>query len=52
MLTKYIFGALAAVFLLLAAFSLARGSAPQIRTWLLIAVIFAVISGYLFFFGT
>ena len=51
MLTKYILGALSAVFLTLAVIRMAgRGPAhPQIRAWLLIGVIFGIVSAYLFF---
>jgi hypothetical protein len=49
---KYIIAALSAIFLLLAATRLARGggaSHPQTRTWLLVGVIFAVVSAWLFY---
>jgi hypothetical protein len=52
MLTKYILGALAVVFLALAFSRIAGGrpkAYPQVRTWLLIGVIFAVVSAWLFF---
>ncbi len=52
MLAKYIFGILAAVFLI--AGTLRRVSSdggPQSRTWLLIGVIFAVVSLWLFTTG-
>ena len=48
---KYILAALALVLLITAALRLARGgglSHPQTRTWLLVAVIFAVVSAWLF----
>jgi hypothetical protein len=47
MAAKYILAVLAAIFL---ALSVARGSPlhPQNRTWLLIAVIFSVVSAWLF----
>jgi hypothetical protein len=48
MATKYILAALAVLFVVLA---LARGglARPQARTWLLIAVIFGVVSAWLFY---
>jgi hypothetical protein len=50
MLTKYILGVLALVFL---AFALARiasgGNRGQVRTWLLIAGIFGAVSLWLFY---
>jgi hypothetical protein len=53
MLTKYILGALSAVFLILAVINMAgSGPAhPQVRAWLLIGVIFGIVSAYLFFQG-
>ena len=48
---KYILGTLAVVFLAAALMRLSRGggiSHPQTKTWLLIAVIFAVVSAWLF----
>ena len=54
MLTKYILGALAIVFLAMAAIRMASGGIhahPQIRTWLLIGVIFGLVSAWLFFQG-
>jgi hypothetical protein len=54
MAAKYILGALAALFLVLALWRMARGDAaahPQTRTWLLIGVIFALVSAWLFFRG-
>jgi hypothetical protein len=55
MLTKYILGALSAVFLVLAFSRMASGGTkahPQIRTWLLIGIIFGVVSAYLFLQGS
>lgn len=52
MAAKYILAALSAVFLVLAASRIARGGAashPQTRTWLLIGVIFAAVSAWLFY---
>ena len=52
MATKYVIAALSAIFLVLAATRLARGggaSHPQTRTWLLVGVIFAVVSAWLFY---
>jgi hypothetical protein len=49
--TKYILAALAAVFLVAALARSSRGggiSHPQTKTWLLIAVIFAAVSAWLF----
>jgi len=54
MLAKYILASLAVMFLAAAAFRLAadRGwSHPQVRTWLLIGVIFSVVSAWLFYDG-
>jgi preprotein translocase subunit SecF len=49
MLTKYILGALSLVFLALALMRMASGGAKgQIRTWLLIGVIFGIVSAWLF----
>jgi DMSO reductase anchor subunit len=48
---KYILAAAAGVFLLAAAIRLARDRGrphPQSRTWLLIALIFGIVSGWLF----
>ena len=46
MLAKYILGALAVIFLTLGA---SRGwRHPQGRTWLLVGVIFAIVSAWLF----
>ncbi len=52
MAVKYIFAALAAVFLLLAFTRLAHKGAkahPQGRTWLLIGIIFGAVSAWLFY---
>ena len=52
MLTKYILGALAIVFLSLAVTRLASGGMkahPQSRTWLIIGAIFGAVSAYLFY---
>jgi hypothetical protein len=52
MAAKYILGVLSVVFLVLAATRVARGggaSHPQTRTWLLVGVIFAVVSVWLFY---
>jgi predicted benzoate:H+ symporter BenE len=49
--TKYILALLGAAFLVAAIARVAQGgglSHPQTRTWLLIAVIFAGVSGWLF----
>lgn len=54
MATKYILGALSVVFLLLAVSRMVRGGAaahPQVRTWLIIGVIFGVVSAWLFYQG-
>ena len=51
MLTKYILAALAAVFLTLAFVRIGSGGMkahPQSRTWLLIGIIFGVVSAFLF----
>jgi len=51
MAAKYILAVLSAIFLVLAASRLAKGGAashPQTRTWLLIGVIFAAVSAWLF----
>jgi hypothetical protein len=50
--TKYILAALAALFLAAAAIRLLRTrnrADPGARTWLIIAVIFAAVSGWLWF---
>ncbi len=55
MLTKYILGALAAVFLTLALVRVASGGIkahPQARTWLLIGIIFGAVSAFLFLQGS
>jgi hypothetical protein len=49
MAAKYILAALSVLFLVLT--FVRGGRAPQARTWLLIAVIFAIISAWLFFQG-
>jgi hypothetical protein len=52
MLTKYILGALAVVFLALAVIRIAGGGAktyPQVRTWLIIGIIFGAVSLWLFY---
>ena len=54
MATKYILGALSAVFLILAVSRMARGGGaahPQVRTWLLIGLIFGAVSAWLFYQG-
>jgi hypothetical protein len=54
-LTKYLLGALAVVFLTLALFRMARGGMkahPQSRTWLLIGAIFGAVSAFLFLQGS
>ena len=54
MFAKYILCGLAAVFLAGAAFRLSgdRGlSHPQVRTWLLLGVIFGAVSAWLFYQG-
>jgi hypothetical protein len=51
MATKYILAVLSAVFLVLGAVRMARGRAEdriQARTWLLVGVIFAAVSAWLF----
>jgi len=51
MAAKYILAALSALFLVLAAWRMTGGAAashPQTRTWLLIGVIFALVSAWLF----
>jgi len=50
MAAKHILIAMSSVFLVLAAFRIARDSAqitPASRTWLTIGIIFALVSGYL-----
>ncbi len=52
MLTKYILAAVAAVFFLFAAVRAMGGRGwvhPQVRAWLLLAAIFTVVSGWLFY---
>jgi hypothetical protein len=52
--TKYILAALSAVFLILAIGRIARGGKaahPQSRTWLIIGIIFGVVSAWLFYQG-
>jgi hypothetical protein len=54
MAAKYILAALSALFLVLAAWRLAGGTAashPQARTWLIIGVIFALVSAWLLYQG-
>jgi hypothetical protein len=53
MAAKYILALLSVVFLIAGARRLARDGQlhPQSRTWLLIGVIFAVVSGWLFVRG-
>ena len=51
MAAKYILAALSALFLVLAVSRMAGGSGaspPQTRTWLIIGVIFALVSAWLF----
>lgn len=48
MAAKYILAALAVVFLVLALTAVPRRRSGQARTWMLIAVIFGVVSAYLF----
>jgi len=51
-ITKYILAGLGTVFLIAALLRLSRVGGvthPQTRTWLLIAVIFATVSGWLFY---
>jgi hypothetical protein len=48
MATKYILAALAIVFLGFALTAVPRGATGQARTWTLIAIIFGVVSLYLF----
>ena len=52
MAAKYILAALSVVFLILAIARSGRGGGaphPQTRTWLIIGVIFAVVSAWLFY---
>jgi uncharacterized membrane protein HdeD (DUF308 family) len=51
-LAKYILAALAAFFLAAAVLRLTGGrrwSHPQVRTWLIVAAIFSVVSAWLFY---
>jgi hypothetical protein len=51
MAAKYILAALSTIFLVLAVWRMAAGggaSHPQTRTWLIIGVIFALVSAWLF----
>jgi hypothetical protein len=51
---KYILAALSGLFLILAFTRMARGGGaahPQSRTWLLIGIIFGVVSAWLFYQG-
>jgi high-affinity Fe2+/Pb2+ permease len=50
---KYILAGLSAIFLILATVRMSRGGAthPQSRTWLLLGVIFAAVSAWLFYQG-
>ena len=52
MATKYILATLSVVFLARAVIRMAnssRGAHPQVRTWLLIGVIFGAVSAWLFY---
>jgi hypothetical protein len=51
MLTKYILAALSVVFLALALVRTASGtrSRGQVRTWLIIGILFGVVSAWLFY---
>jgi uncharacterized membrane protein HdeD (DUF308 family) len=52
MAAQYIFAMIAAAFLVLAVFRLARDGSqahPESRTWLLIAAIFSAVSAWMFF---
>jgi hypothetical protein len=54
MAAKYILAALSALFLALAGWRMVGGAAashPQARTWLIIGVIFALVSVWLFYRG-
>ena len=55
MAAKYILAALAFVFLVLAVSRMGRradgGAHPQTKTWLIIAVLFGVVSAWLFYQG-
>jgi len=51
MVAKYILGGLAVVFLVAALMRMSRGgglSHPQTKTWLIVSVIFGVVSAWLF----
>lgn len=51
MAAKYVLAALSVLFLILAFIRMARGGGaahPQSRTWLLIGIIFGVVSAWLF----
>jgi len=55
MATKYILPALAAVFLMAALWRLSREGfklQPASRTWLIVAVVFGAVSGWLWWNGT
>jgi len=54
MAAKYVLGAFAVAFLFAATIRLSRGGGvrhPQTRTWLLVGVIFAAVSAWLFLAG-
>jgi hypothetical protein len=54
MAAKYVLAALSALFVVLAMWRMAGGAAashPQARTWLIIGVIFALVSAWLFYQG-
>lgn len=54
MATRYILAALSVVFLVLAIARIVRagtGAHPQSRTWLIIAIIFGLVSAWLFYQG-
>lgn len=54
MAAKYILAVLSVLFLILAFTRMARGGGaahPQSRTWLLIGIIFGVVSAWLFYQG-
>jgi hypothetical protein len=54
MAAKYILAALSVVFLLFAVTRMAQGGGaahPQARTWILVGVIFALVSAWLFYQG-
>ena len=54
MAAKHVLGALALAFLMAALLRLSRGGGirhPQTRTWLLVSVIFALVSAWLFWQG-